>query len=335
MKTERLILEKKTRKERIERAAHLLKKGEVVAIPTETVYGLAADATNEEAVAKIFRAKGRPADNPLIVHVASKEDLLRLIKEVPPYVEKLIDTFSPGPMTYVLKSDANVATNVSAGLSTIGVRIPNNETALELLRVVGLPLAAPSANLSGKPSPTTADHVMQDLSGKIAAVLDDGPTTIGIESTVVDCTREIPVILRLGMITEEEIRQVVGRVEVASHVTEGPPPSPGMKYTHYAPDVPLVLVKNREKLREIISEKRATGARVGVIVSTISPEKVIAEKIVSLGENEKEATRNLYRLLRSFDAANVDVVICEAPTSTNETAAILDRLERAATKVVS
>src|SRR5690625_4568367 len=221
MKTEMLRTTETERTNSITTAATYLECGEVVAIPTETVYGLAADATNEKAVRKIFAAKGRPEDNPLIVHVASKKQLMRYVKSVPSYVADLIDAFSPGPITYVLQSNGNVAPNVTAGLSTIGIRIPRHDMTLALLEQVQLPLAAPSANLSGRPSPTDANHVMEDLQGKIAAILDGGKTDIGIESTVVDCTEDVPIILRLGAITERDIVRVVGNVHIATNSKVG------------------------------------------------------------------------------------------------------------------
>lgn len=188
-------------------AAALLKSGSAVAFPTETVYGLGADATNEAAVSKIFQAKGRPEDNPLIAHVATKSQLTRLVDSYPPFVDKLIDEFVPGPLTFVLPSNGTCVKNVTAGLSTIAVRIPDHPVAQELLKVSDIPIAAPSANISGKPSPTTGNHVWADLHGKIAGILDGGPTGVGVESTVIDCTDEIPIILRPGGITKEQLEK--------------------------------------------------------------------------------------------------------------------------------
>ncbi len=322
--------------ESIKKAATLLKKGEIVAIPTETVYGLGADATNEVAVDKIFTAKGRPSDNPLIVHIASKEQLFKLVTEVPSYVEDLIDEFSPGPITYVLKSSGKVSGNVTAGLCTVGVRIPNNQVALDLLYYADIPIAAPSANISGKPSPTTAQHVLDDLDGKISAVLDGGPAKVGVESTVIDCTGAVPVVLRLGKITAHEIKQIVGNVEVISSLTENvdQPKSPGMKYKHYAPEVPLILVKEDGRLEKALTEEQAKGHRVGLLISTSKEKPLQAEKIMKLGENEEEIAVRLYDALRSFKRAEVDVVICESFPTTGVGKAVMDRIERAATKVI-
>src|SRR5690625_1956588 len=240
MKTKRWIVNSNNI-EKIEEAKQLVIKGEVVAFPTETVYGLGADATNEHAIQKIFSAKGRPADNPLILHVATTGQLEKLVKMIPSYVYDLIEHFSPGPITYVLESNGTVAPSVTGGLTTIGVRIPNHPTALELLKTCHFPLAAPSANVSGKPSPTSATHVIEDLEGIIAGVIDGGDAYGGIESTVVDCTKKIPTILRLGAITPDDIQKVVGNVKVMSDDISNGPKSPGLKYKHYAPEVPLVL----------------------------------------------------------------------------------------------
>jgi|SRR5690625_1180414 len=336
MVTKHLLIEQCRMNESIQIAAKLLRKGEVVAIPTETVYGLGADATNERAVEKIFQAKGRPSDNPLIVHIATKKALFELVMDSPDYLEDLIDHFSPGPITYVLKSNGKIASNVTAGLSTLGVRIPSNEIALELLRQVKLPIAAPSANLSGKPSPTTAQHVLEDMHGKIAAVLDGGSSEVGVESTVVDCTGEIPTILRLGKITAEDINQVVGAVQIVDTNNKKikKPKSPGMKYKHYAPDVPLILVKDSSKLKMMIEQRENKGERVGVLVSLTLPETIRAKKVKSLGGKEDEMAINLYNLLRSFKPKEVDIIICEAPLPKGIGTAILDRLERAATKII-
>src|SRR5690625_4129839 len=198
----------------IAEAASFIQQGLTVAFPTETVYGLGADATNEQAVAKIFQAKRRPVDNPLIVHVATVNQLLRLVSYLPAYVEQLIDKLTPGPLTFVLPSNGTCAPNVTAGLSTVAVRIPSHPVAQRLLLSARLPIAAPSANISGKPSPTTADHVWEDLAGHIAGLLDGGKTGFGLESTVLDCTKEIPVILRPGSITKEQIEAIIGPIHV-------------------------------------------------------------------------------------------------------------------------
>lgn len=264
-----VIDENINKQQAIKEAALLLKNGSLVAFPTETVYGLGADATNEKAVSAVFEAKGRPQDNPLIAHVATKEQLLRLVSHMPAYVDKLIDAFSPGPITYVLPSSGKCAVNVTAGLSTIAVRIPDHEIAQALLKECDIPIAAPSANTSGKPSPTAADHVWEDLFGKIAGVLDGGPTGVGMESTVIDCTGDVPVILRPGGITREELESVVGFVDVSSGLEneKDKPTSPGMKYRHYSPDLPLWLVDGSiDELQAFVVKERQRGRRVGLLV---------------------------------------------------------------------
>lgn len=329
------ILKVDENKEKIDEAASLLKRGEVVAFPTETVYGLGADATNEDAVSKIFQAKGRPSDNPLIVHVATKEQLFHLVTDVQPYVERLIDTFSPGPITYVLKSKGKVATNVTAGLSTVAVRIPNHPVALALLSACKLPLAAPSANISGRPSPTTAKHVFDDLNGKIAAILDGGSCKVGLESTVVDCTGERPVILRTGKITEEDLQKVIdiNEVEVFTNNVEKPK-SPGLKYKHYAPEIPLYLVESNNDLQKVIEEEKHKGNRVGALVSNATKPMIQADEIIAIGTNEEEFAANLYEALRSFTKEKVDVIICESFPTKNVGKAVMDRLQRAASKII-
>lgn len=337
METKHLIAKGKTgKKQAINEAAALLAKGEIVAIPTETVYGLGANARDEAAVDKIFKAKGRPNDNPLIVHVASKEQLFSLVRSFPTYVTKLIDSFSPGPITYVLESSGKVASNVTAGLSTVGLRIPNNEIALMLLEQTNLPIAAPSANISGKPSPTTAQHVLEDLDGKIAAVLDGGPANVGVESTVVDCTEETPVILRLGKVTANDIKQVVGKVKLATNIKESTqtPTSPGMKYKHYAPEVPLILVQENNKLQEIIDEEVQKGYRVGVLASSPNGTELRADQIIILGNDEEEMAAKLYHALRSFKQNEVDIVVCESFSRKGVGKAVMDRIERAANKII-
>src|SRR5690625_2944771 len=271
----------------IAEAANLLKKGLTVAFPTETVYGLGADATNEQAVSAIFTAKGRPQDNPLIVHVSGKAQLSTHVSDLPKYAEKLIDTFTPGPITFVLPTNGTCANNVSAGLSTIAIRIPDHPIAKRLIGYSGLPIAAPSANISGKPSPTKADHGWEDLSGKICGLIDGGETGIGMESTVLDCTKEIPLILRPGGITKEQIEKVSSKVHVFQDVQKiEQAQSPGMKYKHYSPDVPLWTVKeNSTSLQNIINQEQLNSKRVGVLASTKMIKHVQAVEKIDVGNN--------------------------------------------------
>lgn len=324
-------------KEAMEEAAVLLKKGEAVAFPTETVYGLGADATNEQAVRKIFEAKGRPSDNPLIVHVADKEQLSELVEEVPDVAYKLLEAFSPGPITLILRSKGAVAPNVSAGLNSIGVRIPSHPVGLRLLQEVGLPIAAPSANISGRPSPTKAEHVVHDLDGRIAGIMDGGPTGIGLESTVVDCTEAVPVILRPGGVTAEAIQDVIGTVMVDPGLAGGEkekPKAPGMKYTHYAPEAPLYLV-NKE-MQQHADKLTEAGEKVGIIATEELAQMLKSERIQICGTRRDLSTvaEHLYDALRHFKKSDVTVILCESFEKHGVGAAIMNRLEKAATGII-
>lgn len=324
METKIFQCNKEFHQENIKEAANLLCKGEAVAFPTETVYGIGANAFESAAVAKIFAAKGRPSDNPLNVLVPSKRVAFSLAENIPNYVEPLMDVFSPGPITYILPSAGKVASNVSAHLGTVGVRIPDHQIALQLLKETALPLAAPSANLSGKPSPTTATHVIDDLMGRVAAIIDGGPTNVGLESTVVDCTGAIPIILRTGMIAQEDIQQVVGACHLAPALK-----MPSNKYKHYLPEVPLIVVEDKEQLSHAIQEEISTGKRVGVIKASGGHIPQV-DKVYLLGTNEEGMAIKLYDTLRSLKSSEIDVVISEPFTSS----IIMDRLKSAATKVI-
>lgn len=333
MKTQLFTMEKTIEQKDLIKIATLLRRGETVAFPTETVYGLGADATSESAVQKIFEAKGRPSDNPLIVHVATEEQLFSLVNKVPSYVTSLVKNFSPGPITYVLRHAGKVAPTVTAGLHTVGVRIPNHPVALAILRAVNLPIAAPSANRSGRPSPTEAAHVAEDLMNKIAAIVDGGQTNVGIESTVVDCTGPVPLILRPGAISAEAIAKVTGACHIhEAEESEAAPKSPGMKYTHYAPEVPLILV-DKEKLRDVILKYYATGKKIALLYATDPLTSIQVEERKRIGTDDKDVAQRLYRLLRSFSREDVDVIVCEYPGFITN-AAIIDRLKRAATEIM-
>ena len=325
LKTEVLL------EEEIDRAAHGLREGALVAFPTETVYGLGADATNKQAIEQIFIAKGRPNDNPLIVHVASYLQMTELAKNIPVYVEKLVEHFSPGPLTFILEDKGVCADNVTAGLQTIGLRIPNHPVALKLIEQAKLPIAAPSANVSGKPSPTSAGHVLDDLNGRIPYILDGGKTEIGLESTVIDCTKEVPVILRHGEITKEMLERLVPTVLINEEKTHHPP-SPGMKYKHYAPSVPLTLI--RGGLRELKEEIQGhPDKRIALLVTAKTAGLLDVEDVYELGETPEEIALSLYDSLRSFKKEDYDLIVCEAPESEGLGIAIMDRLMRAATKI--
>ena len=317
-------------------AAYFLRENEVVALPTETVYGLGGNAESDEAVAKIFRAKGRPVDNPLIIHIADRQQLTRFVKEVPVNAERLMDKFWPGPLTIIFKKkDGVLSEKATAGLDTVAVRLPNHPVALALLKACQLPIAAPSANSSGKPSPTKAGHVLDDLNGKIAGVLDGGPTGVGVESTVIDCTESIPVILRPGGVTKEQIEAVVGEVQLDRALLDeaSKPKSPGMKYKHYAPNAPLFLVNGSKGfLQKLVEEKQREGLRVGILTTEENRSEYNAAFVLTCGkraELETVATA-LYDTLRAFNQEKVDIIYSEMFPNTGVGHAIMNRLQKAA-----
>ena len=320
----------------LEEAARLLAENELVAFPTETVYGLGANATQDEAVRKIFEAKGRPSDNPLIVHVSNQKQLEQFIEDIPEVARKLMDAFWPGPLTFVLNRKKGTLSSVAtAGLDTVAVRMPNHPVALALIEASGLPIAAPSANLSGKPSPTSAKHVADDLTGRIAGIADGGVTGIGVESTVLDCTENIPVILRPGGITREELEGVAGKVreDAALHHENAEPKSPGMKYTHYSPEAPFVLVEGTPGfLQSLVDKERQAGKKVGVMATTETSGAYEADVVLACGQRSDLATvaANLYDALRQFDEKSVDIIFGEVFPRNGLGDAVMNRLMKAA-----
>ena len=317
----------------IEQAGSIIRDGGLVAFPTETVYGLGADAMNERAVQRIFAAKERPSDNPLIVHVSNREMLEHVAIDVKEKAQHLIERFWPGPLTLVLERNSKVAPSVSAGLSTVAVRMPANTIALELLRAARTPIAAPSANSSGGPSPTLAEHVVEDLGGRIDMILDGGPTKIGIESTVLDVTVEPPVILRPGWITLEELTREIGAVE-SEALSDELRRSPGTRHRHYSPKAKVVLVEggSRELIEGICRKYLREGA-VGFIGHTpISLDDKNFHSIV-LGSSARDYAKEIYASLRELDRANVRAVIVQSIAELGEGAAVMDRLRRAASKI--
>ena len=334
METQFLIWDEDT----IDQAAKYIRAGELVAFPTETVYGLGADATNSEAVAKIFEAKGRPADNPLIVHVADVEQIEEYVAHVSADARRLIQAFMPGPLTIVLPSDQKIADNVTAGLETVAIRIPNHEAAQELIQKANRPIAAPSANISGKPSPTSALHVFQDLNGKIPAILDGGTTGVGLESTVVDCTGEKVTVIRPGFITQSDLESVLGysieSTETDSDASQ--PKSPGVKYTHYQPEVPLTLIDGDiEFFQETIDRYQASGKRVGVLVSEELATQLSADEFQICGtqDNLETIAGELYQSLRGFKQSEVDLILAETYPEEGVGQAIMNRLTKAASQI--
>ncbi|MCI6497410.1 MAG: threonylcarbamoyl-AMP synthase [Lachnospiraceae bacterium] len=329
-------------REVMEEASQVLNRGGMVAFPTETVYGLGADALDEKASAKIYAAKGRPSDNPLIVHISDIEQLDKLVCEIPDNAKKLMDAFWPGPMTLIFKKSGLVPDGTTGGLDTVAVRMPNHKVALELIRTSGVAIAAPSANTSGRPSPTTAAHVADDLSGKIDMIIDGGAVGIGIESTIVDVTSEIPMVLRPGYITMEMLEKVVGKVGIDKAIT-GPvspdvkPKAPGMKYKHYAPKAELTMFKGElknvvEHINNLTDKNVKSGIKTGIIACEETKDMYKAGEVLSIGSRNNEDTiaHNLYGVLRKFDDMNVDVIYGETFEDNRLGQAIMNRLLKAA-----
>lgn len=326
---------------KIKEAADILQTGGLVAFPTETVYGLGADAMSPEASRKIYAAKGRPSDNPLIVHIAKWEDLSIIASDIPKRAKKLSDAFWPGPLTMILNKKEQVPKETTGGLDTVAVRMPKDEIALKLIVKSGCLIAAPSANTSGRPSPTLAEHVLQDLNGRIPLILDGGEVGIGIESTIVDLTEEIPVILRPGRITKEMLEQVIGEVGIdpglLSEDSKVKPKAPGMKYRHYAPKANLVLVEGEEesviaKINALTRELQKQEKKVGIIGTDETVSHYVGDVVISIGarEDEEAIARHLYRILRDFDELGVEMIYSESFSSQGIGQAIMNRLLKAA-----
>ena len=321
-------------KEAIELAASIIRNGGLVAFPTETVYGLGADAMNEQAVLKIFEAKRRPADNPCIVHVDSRKMLDRVSASVEDRAERLIQRFWPGPLTLVLERSTDVAQSVSAGLSTVAVRMPENRIALELIQAARTPIAAPSANLSGRPSPTTAEHVFDDLGGRIDMILNGGATNIGIESTVLDVTADPPLILRPGWITQQVLSEVIGPVELGAS-DQDLQRSPGTKHRHYSPRATVILVEQgQDGLEQVCKENLKFG-----VVGFIGHSRLAIDDAqfhsIYLGEHATDYAHSMYAALRDIDQRNPRVIVVEGISDSGEGAAVMDRLRRAASESLS
>lgn len=334
--------------ERLDEAVAILRQGGIVAIPTETVYGLAANALDPDAVARIFEAKGRPPQNPLIVHVANITEALRLTAQWPREAQLLAETFWPGPLTLVLEKRAGVVPDITtAGGNTVAVRCPDHPVALELIEKCGFPLAAPSANRSNHISPTQAEHVAKSLGGRIELVLDAGPCRAGIESTVINLTGSNPEILRPGSISAAEINKVLSGQPDLSDETNGTNRdtgkvspernpnflSPGLQKTHYAPDTPLLLTAS-SSIAALLARLSRENKRVGVMMITLSDVKTSANfKVVQMANNPLGFGAALYSALHLLDDAHLDVIVCENPPDTTEWAAVRDRLQRAGTSV--
>jgi L-threonylcarbamoyladenylate synthase len=328
--------------EKVSVAAKLIRAGGLVAFPTETVYGLGADALNVKAVLALFEAKKRPLDNPPIVHVCDTKDVYRLAHEIPTTAERLMRIFWPGPLTLIFKRSSIVPNVTVAGLDTIAVRMPRHNVALALIRESRCPISAPSANLAGKPSPTTAKHVLDDLDGKIDAVLDAGSTAIGVESTVLDVTVDPPQVLRPGGTPFEALKEVLVEAELNPAVTaENPVPvervrSPGVKHKHYAPDANVVVVEGElpaivGKVNELAMYYMKRGSKVGVLCTDETVRSYRADVVKSLGSrsNLAHVARNLFARLREFDLERVDVIIAEGVPLEGLGLAVMNRLRKA------
>ncbi len=335
-------------------AAGILRDGGLVAFPTETVYGLGANALKEEAARKIYGAKGRPSDNPLIAHISREEELMPLVQEIPEAGRKLMKAFWPGPLTLIFPKSDQVPYVTPGGLDTVAVRMPSDPVANRLIRLAGIPVAAPSANTSGRPSPTTADHVYQDMNGRIDMILDGGPVGIGVESTIVDVSVPVPMLLRPGAITLEMLQETVGQVDTDPALS-GPlsadvkPKAPGMKYRHYAPKAELILVEEADgadlegqdareagavtrESNRLTQEKLAQGFRVGIICTDETKDCYPQGEIRSLGLRSQEETiaHNLFAVLREFDDMQVDYIYSESFSRDHLGQAIMNRLTKAA-----
>ena len=314
-------------------AADILKNGGVVAIPTETVYGLAANALNEEAVKKIFEAKGRPQDNPLIVHISNFDEIYELVTEIPETAKKLAEAFWPGPLTMVLPKSNVIPSAISAGLDTVAIRMPSHKIAREIIKQSGCPLAAPSANISGKPSPSTAQHVIDDLSGKIDAIVVSDDCSVGVESTVILLANGNKRLLRPGGITIEMLESVIGKIEIddavlSNSITEKVS-SPGMKYKHYSPETNIVLVNgSSEAFIKYISNK--SGNISAICYEEDSHKLKIPFITYGNCKNEETFAHSLFEALRKIDNYNVDIAYVHAPSKSGIGLAVYNRLLRAA-----
>lgn len=327
---------------KMKEAAAIIAEGGLVAFPTETVYGLGADALHPEASMKIYAAKGRPSDNPLIVHISKFEDLESIAKTVPEQARKLSDAFWPGPLTMIVWKNEKVPYETTGGMDTVAIRMPNHPVALKLIEQSGCLIAAPSANTSGKPSPTEAAHVKLDLDGKIPMILDGGSVGIGIESTIIDLTEDVPMILRPGYITKEMLEEILGEeVKIDPGIIASDsmkkPKAPGMKYKHYAPKADLVLVDGEstkvvKKINTLVKEKQQLGQKVGIIATDETKDQYEADIVYSIGAraDEDAIAQHLYKILREFDDCGVDAIYSESFATPRIGQAIMNRLLKAA-----
>ena len=311
-------------------AGNLIKNGEIVAFPTETVYGLGADATNAEAVKKIFIAKGRPQDNPLIVHLAEKKDIQKYVTEITENQQKLIDAFMPGPISIIFEKNDVICDEVTAGGKTVAIRIPENEVARKFIYYSQRPICAPSANTSKRPSPTIAQHVYDDMNTKIPLIIDGGATDIGIESTVVRVNKNYVYILRPGKINAQMILEKTGLVAMSKIDTSKIPQSPGTKYTHYKPKCDMIIIKNdvTKNMNDIYRQKTKEGKNVIIFCKKENVNKYQNKNVVVLGENSEDASKNLFTYLREYE--NNDLILCEYFDNGDMVDALFNRMIKSA-----
>ena len=322
-------------------AGRIIRNGGLVAFPTETVYGLGGDALNKESSKKIYEAKGRPSDNPLIVHICKMEDLKPIVQEIPENVYRLAEAFWPGPLTIIMKKSELVPKETTGGLETVAVRMPSHPVALKFIECAGGYVAAPSANVSGRPSPTKAKYVVEDMTGRIDMILDGDGIDIGLESTIIDMTGEHPEILRPGYITKDMLEKVLGEVSVDKTILDvnckDAPKAPGMRYRHYAPKGQLTIVEGNarttiEKINELTMEAHLKGEKVGIIGTEETKQEYRGDSIKSVGKrsDEDSIARTLYTILREFDDEGITVIYSESFSECAMGQAIMNRLLKAA-----
>ena len=325
-------------KNEIKKQSKLLSEGKTVIFPTETVYGLGANALDEDAVKKIYEAKGRPSDNPLIVHIYDKEEVYNLAENINEKAKTIMDKFWPGPITIILNKKDIVPYRTSGGLETVAIRMPSHLIAREIIKEAGVPIAAPSANISGRPSPTKADHVYEEMNGRVSGIVLGGDCNFGLESTVLDVTTENPMILRPGSITKEDLEKVIGEVLIDPSLERKEDnkkaKAPGMKYTHYSPDADVYIVSgNREetisKINSLVVENNEKGLKTGVMCLEQNKNNYKGE-VVSLGSTLEEVGSNLFDVLRKMDKMNIDIVYSEEFSRNGVGQAIMNRLLKSA-----
>ncbi len=332
------VIAKNINEETMDKAGEIIRKGGLVAFPTETVYGLGANAFSEDAVKKIYKAKGRPSDNPLIVHLSDVSEVETVAREIPGCARKLLKNYAPGPFTLILKKQDKIGDTVTAGLDTVGVRIPSHPVARKFIKAAGVPVAAPSANLSGKPSPTNEKHVIEDMKGRIDMIICGGSSEVGVESTIIDCTTKIPTILRPGGITPEDVASVCGSVEIDGHILKSlekdeQPKCPGMKYKHYAPDADVAVVEGEKEATEkeivrLSKEAKEKGYKVGVLA--MENRGFCADTFICSGTDGKSMAMRLFDALRQFDEKGTDIVFAQMCLDEKSGLAVRNRLYKSA-----